>query len=188
MSTEEGRQRHNMSSAQTMKKMLSTEEGRQKHNARSLEKIKKSRKRKEFVDKEYIQKKRRKVGFSFQQSIEKFNEALSSCSYVCSCCQQVWFKQSVKEVSSLKRTESIDLSLLTKCLTGYTSVANLEWICNTCLFNIRQGKIPKLSFINGMTFPQKPQELNLNNLEERLISLRIPFMQIRALNSGGQFL
>ena len=38
-----------------------------------------------------------------------------------------------------------------------------------------------------MTFPVKPPELNLSNLEERLISLRIPFMQIRALNSGGQF-
>ena len=38
-----------------------------------------------------------------------------------------------------------------------------------------------------MKFPDRPPELNLNNLEERLISLRIPFMQIRALNSGGQF-
>ena len=38
-----------------------------------------------------------------------------------------------------------------------------------------------------MVFPHKPPELDLSNLEERLISLRIPFMQIRALNSGGQF-
>ena len=38
-----------------------------------------------------------------------------------------------------------------------------------------------------MKFIEKPAELNLNNLEERLVSLRIPFMQIRALNSGGQF-
>ena len=40
--------------------------------------------------------------------------------------------------------------------------------------------------INGFKLPDKPAELNLNNLEERLISLRIPFMQIWALNSGGQ--
>ena len=73
------------------------------------------------------------------------------------------------------------------CTTGYISVANREWICNTCLFNIKQGKIPKLFVINGMTFPKKPPELNLSNLEERLISLRIPFMHIRALSSGGQF-
>ena len=38
-----------------------------------------------------------------------------------------------------------------------------------------------------MKFIEKPAELNLNILEERLVSLRIPFMQIRALNSGGQF-
>ena len=38
-----------------------------------------------------------------------------------------------------------------------------------------------------MKFPKKTPQLNLSNLEERLISLRIPFMQIRALNSGGQF-
>ena len=38
-----------------------------------------------------------------------------------------------------------------------------------------------------MKFPDKPTELNLSNLEERLISLRIPFMQVRALARGGQF-
>ena len=81
----------------------------------------------------------------------------------------------------------MDRTLLNKCITGYVSFANSEWICNTCLSNIKQGKIPKLSLINGMKFPEKIPELNLSNLEERLIALRIPFMQIRALNSGGQF-
>ncbi|XP_071176458.1 uncharacterized protein [Mytilus edulis] len=37
-----------------------------------------------------------------------------------------------------------------------------------------------------MGFPQKPKELNLYPLEERLLSLRIPFMQIRQLPRGGQ--
>ena len=90
-------------------------------------------------------------------------------------------------MSSLHKTETLDQALLKICLTGYTSVADSEWICNTCLFNIRHGKIPKLFFINGMNFQQKPQELHLNNLEECLISLQIPVMQIRALNSGGKF-
>ena len=187
LSTEEGRQRHRIRSAEGMKKMLSNEEARKKHNVRSAEAMKQSHKRKDFLDRENDLRKKRKLGVSFSEAVEKFNEAICSCSYVCSSCHQVWFKQSVKEVSSLKETVSLDMSLLKKCLTGYTSVANCEWICNTCLSNIRQGRIPKLSFINGMTFPQKPPELNLNNLEERLISLRIPFMQIRTLNSGGQF-
>ena len=187
LSTEEGRQKHNVRSAEGMKKMLSTEEGRKNHKAKSAERMKQSRKRKHILEKEHDMRKKRKLGVSFSEAIEKFNDAICSCSYVCSSCHQVWFKQSVKEVSSLKETVSLDMSLLKKCLTGYTSVANREWICNTCLFHIKQGRIPKLSFINGMKFPQKPPELNLSNLEERLISLRIPFMQIRTLNSGGQF-
>ena len=78
-------------------------------------------------------------------------------------------------------------TLLQECVTGFLSVANREWICNTCIYNIRRNKVPKLAVINGMRFPDRPPEMNLNNLEERLISLRIPFMQIQALNSGGQF-
>ena len=37
-----------------------------------------------------------------------------------------------------------------------------------------------------MRWPEKPQVLNLHPLEERLISQRIPFMQIRELPRGGQ--
>ena len=207
MNTEEGRQKHNERSAEGMKKIINTAKGRQKHNERSAEGMQKLRKsektrlanrkraaaemealrgQKEYIEKELIQRKRRKLGVSFDEAIEKFKEAEGSCSYVCSSCHQVWFKKSVKEVSSLGKV-SLDKTLLNQCITGHISVANREWICNTCIFNIKQGKIPKLSVINGMVFPQKPPELDLSNLEERLISLRIPFMQIRALNSGGQF-
>ena len=38
-----------------------------------------------------------------------------------------------------------------------------------------------------MKWPDKPPELNLHQLEERLIALRIPFMQIRELPRGGQY-
>ena len=187
LSSEEGRQKHNVRSAKGMKKMLDTAEGKQKHKVRSAEGMQRIRKRKGYAEKEYVLRKKQKLGFSFSEAVEKFHEAICSCSYVCSCCHQVWFKQSVKEVDSINKAASYESSLLKKCLTGYISVANREWICNTCLFNIRKGKIPKLSVSNGMAFPKKPPELNLSNLEERLISLRIPFMQIRALNSGGQF-
>ena len=37
-----------------------------------------------------------------------------------------------------------------------------------------------------MSFPKKPELLDLTPLEERLISPRIPFMQIRELPRGGQ--
>ena len=38
-----------------------------------------------------------------------------------------------------------------------------------------------------MKWPEKPPELNLHQLEERLIALCIPFMQIRELPRGGQY-
>ena len=37
-----------------------------------------------------------------------------------------------------------------------------------------------------MGFPDKPDIFNLTSLEERVISPRIPFMQIRELPRGGQ--
>ena len=47
--------------------------------------------------------------------------------------------------------------------------------------------MPKLSVANGMKWPNKPTELNLYQLEKRLIALRIPFIQIRELLRGGQY-
>ena len=38
-----------------------------------------------------------------------------------------------------------------------------------------------------MKWPNRPPELDLHQLEERLIALRIPFMQIRELPRGGQY-
>ena len=38
-----------------------------------------------------------------------------------------------------------------------------------------------------MKWPEKPRDFDLHQLEERLIALRIPFMQIRELPRGGQY-
>ena len=62
--------------------------------------------------------------------------------------------------------------------TNFTSIGNEEWISNTCLSASRECKPPNLSVSNGMKWPDKPPELNLHQLEERLIALHIPFMQI----------
>ena len=103
--------------------------------------------------------------------------------YVCSCCHQTWFR---KSVSMLKNTHIPAESKRLHC-TDFISVNNEEWICHTCLSALRDSKIPKLSVTNGMKWPIKPPELNLHQLEERLIALRIPFMQIRELPRGGQY-
>ena len=121
---------------------------------------------------------------TIEESIKRFHLDISiGPLYVCSCCHQTWFR---KSVSMLKNTHISAESRRLYC-TDFTSVGNEEWICHTCLSALRESKPPKLSVANGMKWPDKPPELNLHQLEERLIALRIPFMQIRELPRGGQY-
>ena len=183
----EGKEKNRKRAVKGMTKIRHTPEGRVQNKKRANKGMKTLRRNTYYAKKEHLHRRKQRFGHSLSEAKDKFKEAISSgSSYVCSCCHQTWFKRSVRTISSLGKT-ILNTSLLNKCLTGYLSVANCEWLCNTCLFNINKGKIPRLAVINGMKFPYKPAELNLSDLEERLISLRIPFMQIRALNSGGQF-
>ena len=121
---------------------------------------------------------------TIQESIKQFHSNIAiGPLYVCSCCHQTWFR---KSVSMLKNTHISAESRRLHC-TNFTSIGNEEWICHTCLSALRECKPPKLSVSYGMKWPDKPPELNLHQLEERLIALRIPFMQIRELPRGGQY-
>ena len=101
---------------------------------------------------------------------------------MCTCCHQTGFR---KSVSMLKNTH-LPTRMRSYC-TKFTSVNDEEWVCHTCLNSLKDNKAPRLSVANGMKWPNKPPELNLHQLEERLIALRIPFMQIRELPRGGQY-
>lgn len=46
--------------------------------------------------------------------------------------------------------------------------------------------MPSCAAINGFRFPEKPTELNITEMEERLITPRIPFMQVMEKPRGGQ--
>ena len=121
---------------------------------------------------------------NIENAIKQFHSDISiGPLYVCSCCHQTWFR---KSVSMLKNTHIPAESKQEHC-TNFISVNNKEWICHTCLSALRDSKIPKLSVTNGMKWTIKPPELNLHQLEERLIALHIPFMQIRELPRGGQY-
>ena len=105
--------------------------------------------------------------------------------YICTCCDQLWYRSSVTKCDANKYTKCTK-HLLDVCITGETSVDNMEYVCSTCHSNLSDGKLPVCSKANKMTFPVKPERLNLTPLEERLISPRIPFMQIHELPRGGQ--
>ncbi|XP_061178430.1 uncharacterized protein LOC133187077 [Saccostrea echinata] len=151
--------------------------------------LNREQKRKKRTDIEYYEKvnehqRRKRFGEDVTDCIQIFHEQIRHGPiFVCSCCQQTWFKESVSKVENTK----LDDNSKRKFLTSTVSVENMEWICNTCYSSIRENKIPKLSVLNGMMWPLKPMELDLFPLEERLVSLRIPFMQIRELPRGGQY-
>ena len=105
--------------------------------------------------------------------------------YICTCCDQLWYRCSVVKCDANKY-KTCSPEIVESCLTGFKSVDNTDWICITCDSNLKKGKLPGCSKANKMGFPHKPDVLNLTSLEERLISPRIPFMQIRELPRGGQ--
>ena len=121
---------------------------------------------------------------TIEESIKQFHANIAvGPLYVLTCCHQTWFR---KSVSLLKNTHIPAQSRRLYC-TNFASVNNEEWVCHTCLSALRDSKSPKLSVANGIKWPDKPPELNLHQLEERLRALRIPFMQIRELPRGGQY-
>lgn len=101
--------------------------------------------------------------------------------FVCAYCTQTWFRYDVLKAEQLGKT-----NLGLTCLTGFKSFDDTEWICPTCHRNIKAREIPSFAVVNGMWFPEKPPDLNITELGERLISPRIPFMQLVEKTRGEQ--
>ena len=57
-----------------------------------------------------------------------------------------------------------------------------EYLCKNCTVYITQGKIPKIALCHGLEFPIFPPQLcGLSTIEQRLVSHRHEFMNIRSL-------
>lgn len=137
-----------------------------------------------------IQKDTNSCGENYANSclsmITKFHKDISfGAEYICTCCDQLWYKTSVRKCNTSNYIKCQN-NLVQSCITRVKSIDNTEWICNNCHLNIKEGTLPQCSKVNSMSFPNKPSVLDLIPVEERLISPRIPFMQIRELPKGGQ--
>ena len=100
-----------------------------------------------------------------KECIKQFHSSIAvGPLFVCTCCHQTWFRKGVCMLKNINLPTSSRLYC-----TKFTSVNDKEWICHTCVGAIRDGKVPKLSVANGMKWPDKPPELDLHQLEERLI-------------------
>lgn len=82
--------------------------------------------------------------------------------YICTCCDQLWYKSSVVKCD-VNKYKVCSQDLLKSCVTGLKSVDNTEWICTTCDLNLKKGSLPSSSKANKMSFPKKPELLNLTS-------------------------
>ena len=107
--------------------------------------------------------------------------------YVCCSCHRLMYRVSVvlfKENNYQKAPVDILKNILDFCKR---SVDEKEWICKTCHLTLKRGKMPGQAKCNKMTLTRQPPELkDLNCLELRLISQRIPFMKMVGLPRGQQ--
>ena len=88
------------------------------------------------------------------------------------------------EVETMHRQEKAKAQMAKKELQR---LAMKQWVCNTCDRTLSRGNMPLQAKANGLQLCHVPPELaDLNLLELRLISLRVPFMKMVALPSGKQ--
>ncbi|CAH2083798.1 unnamed protein product [Euphydryas editha] len=100
----------------------------------------------------------------------------------CAVCDRLWWK------NDLKSTTGVHDDILQLILLNYVRGTTVQ-VCSTCKKAMDKGKIPLLSTYNDFSFPIIPPHLpKLNLIEQRLVSPRIPFMQIRRLRHvNGQY-
>ena len=109
----------------------------------------------------------RKYGSNMTELLKIFNESIAEGPvYVCTYCQQIWFKHSVLNVDEIILKTDNERTTSSACRTQYLSKDGKEWICKTCRNSVKEGKIPKLSIANNMGFPELPPQLKLFSMEE----------------------
>jgi len=109
---------------------------------------------------------------------------------LCTCCGGTWFPSQVSDlntrtISSKYPNFSLDNAFYLN--RQFSSPSGKYQFCSTRRQGVFKGRIPSLCLSNCFDFPEIPECLkNLTCLEERLISLRIPFMRILSLGYERQ--
>lgn len=145
----------------------------------------------EIKIKQRLQKKQAKQKRKEQNTIknikDKFEKSIKDGPvYICTSCNRLLYRKSVKRFL-IKNYQHCLKSTLKLCRTECGSIDGIEYIFITCDKSLRLGKIPPQSIGNALALDDIPEELQeLCPLEERIVSKRLPFMQIVNLPRGGQ--
>jgi hypothetical protein len=107
--------------------------------------------------------------------------------YICSCCGGLWFRRSIRKLDRTLLSQKSDKSFIDTVCKSSLHTDSIEWLCRTCYDYVSIGETPKLALVNGLEFPTIPLELEkLSFTEQRLVSARLPFMQIKTLGCDRQ--
>ena len=102
--------------------------------------------------------------------------------YICTCCDQLWYKHSVLHADKLMQSNP-DVE---KYLCNKLSFDDIEWVCTTCYKQLSKNRVPPCAVANGTVFPNKPPFFDLNELECRLLAPRIAFQKLMQAPRGKQ--
>ena len=145
---------------------------------------------KEKRQQESAAKKQRRIRQNSRaHSIEEISQLFMSATregpdYICTCCHRLMYRKTVIEFNISKYPKAPEEFV---SMSVRTSAKDKVWICKTCDYALRRGRMPAQSKANKLDLENIPTELSdLSPLEERLICLRIPFMKMVALPCGKQ--
>ena len=107
--------------------------------------------------------------------------------YVCTVCHCLMYYSNVVPFKREKYNKGSPEMLDSVFSVMYVCPNGSQWMCHSCDRTLKRGTLPVQAKANGFQLDLIPPELDgLNELEIRIISLRIPFMKMVALPSGRQ--
>lgn len=120
-------------------------------------------------------------------SINRFRSTFldNNFGHVCSVCDRLWFKNDLKPITPTQLRVISDWFVKEN-----QQLRNEDYTmaCNTCRLSLNKGRLPSLAKVNGFSYPEIPPGLPpLDPISERLISPRLPFMQVRRLRHDFSF-
>ena len=114
--------------------------------------------------------------------------------FVCSCCHVKHYESNVNKVDDNLEAKLLDKypDCYLECVREFVKVEINEdenyYLCKTCITYMKSGKIPPMSVCNGLDILQSNDpELQLSELENNLIALRIMFQKIYYLPKSSCF-
>jgi hypothetical protein len=119
--------------------------------------------------------------------VKKYQAVLKCGTTFCSVsCENLFFQKSVSVLNKDKLRSKLTDFLQTELPVIFQAAALI--LSCTCKTALTSERVPRLCVSNGLRFPNIPDHLlHLTPLEERLVSPRIPFMNIRPLGVDKQF-